>query len=76
MPDLNVARESPGIVGVDGKLFVVGGRINETDSKTGSVELYDPELNVWRLLEEDHLHVRNANEEYVALVMDSSEKNG
>jgi hypothetical protein len=70
MPDLNVPRESPGIVGVDGKLFVVGGRINETDSKTGSVEFYDPDQNVWKLLTENHLHVRNANEEYVALIMD------
>jgi uncharacterized protein YciI len=68
---LNIARESPGLVGADGKLFIIGGRLLDDESQKGSVEVYDFESsNAWKLLNEDPLHVRHANEEYAALIFD------
>ena len=67
---MNIARESPGIVGADGKLFVVGGRLqDQEESKKGSVEIYSSD-DSWKILSEDELHVRNANEEYAANILD------
>ena len=39
-------REGPGVVGVNGKLYVVGGNVSG-GSPSGIVEVYDPVTNAW-----------------------------
>jgi hypothetical protein len=67
-------RESPGIVvTAGGTIFALGGRLDEEFKSggvqvpvKGTVEIFDPDQNSWKFM--DGIHLRNANEEYSAVI--------
>lgn len=62
LPDMRVARESPGVFFTGEKLFVIGGRLDEA-GEGGTIETFNFELNVWEDLKS---RVRHADDEYNA----------
>lgn len=46
---MNVAREAPGVIGILGHLYVIGG-FNKVDGHLDSAEVYDAKSNSWSLL--------------------------
>ena len=73
LPDLNVAREGPGVASIESQLWVIGGKM-DTDDETlhGSVEVFDEKENCWIIQKQDScLDLRlNKNQECVAVVLD------
>jgi hypothetical protein len=66
LPELNVGRENCGIVENDGKIVVVGGRLDaDVDSKIGTFEIFEPAKKSWTVFEDEKL---KSNEEYVSLL--------
>lgn len=54
---LNGPRFQHGVVSLGGKIFVVGGRDNESGIDT--VEVYDPKEKTWKLMDEKMNEARN-----------------
>ena len=59
---LHHAREGPGVVAHDGKLYVLGGRGGD-----GSVEVYDPATDKWEILDQKLI---STDQEYSAVILD------
>jgi len=49
--DMNVPRSSPTVVGLNGKIYAIGG-VYETSKKSNKVEVYDPMTDEWTLVKE------------------------
>ena len=49
--DMNIARRGHGLVSLQGRLYAIGG-LGAADSILDSLEVYDPDIDTWTLLQQ------------------------